>query len=47
MTARHNPYRGGKPYYSVRVWAFTDGRWQLANTQQTVIADAPEAAATR
>ena len=21
MTARHNPYRGGKPYYSVRVWA--------------------------
>ena len=47
MTARHNPYRGGKPYYSVRVWALEDGRWQLANTQQTVIADAPEATATR
>jgi hypothetical protein len=47
MTARHNPYRGGKPYSSVRVWALKDGRWQLANTQQTVIADAPEAAATR
>jgi hypothetical protein len=47
MTARHNPYRGGKPYYSVRVWALKDGRWQLANTQQTVIADAPEAPATR
>lgn len=45
MTARHDPYRGGKPYYSVRVWALKDGRWQLANTQQTVIADAPDAAA--
>jgi hypothetical protein len=40
MIARHNPYRGGKPYYSLRVWAFADGRWQLANTQQTVIAGA-------
>ena len=38
MMARHNPYHGGKPYYSVRVWALRDGRWQLANTQQTVIA---------
>ena len=38
MTARHTPYRGGRPYYSVRVWAFRDGRWQLANTQQTTIA---------
>ena len=47
MTARHNPYRGGKPYYSVRVWALKDGRWQLANTQQTVIADAPDATAAR
>ena len=47
MTARHNPYSGGKPYYSVRVWALKDGRWQLANTQQTVIADAREAPATR
>jgi hypothetical protein len=41
MIARHNPYRGGKPYYSLRVWAQRDGRWQLANTQQTVIAEAP------
>jgi hypothetical protein len=47
MTARHNPYHGGKPYYSVRVWALREGRWQLANTQQTVVAAAPEAAATR
>jgi len=38
MTAEHTPYRGGRPYYSVRVWAFRDGRWQLANTQQTTIA---------
>lgn len=37
MIARHTPFRGGKPYYSLRVWAFRDGRWQLANTQQTVI----------
>jgi len=37
MIARHRPYRGGDPYYSLRVWAFRDGRWQLANTQQTVI----------
>jgi hypothetical protein len=37
MIARHTPYRGGDPYYSLRVWAFRDGRWQLANTQQTVI----------
>lgn len=45
MTARHDPYRGGRPYYSLRVWAFQDGRWQLANTQQTAIGDAPPAAA--
>jgi len=37
MTARHTPYRGGDPYCSLRVWAFRDGRWQLANTQQTVV----------
>lgn len=43
MIARHNPYRGGQPYHSLRVWAFRDGRWQLANTQQTVMADAPPA----
>ncbi|HSG64671.1 MAG TPA: hypothetical protein VLD39_06710 [Gammaproteobacteria bacterium] len=44
MVARHDPYRGGQPYLSVRVWAFRDGRWQLANTQQTAIADAPPVA---
>ena len=45
MLARHAPYRGGKPYYSLRVWARRDGRWQLANTQQTTIeAAAPSAA---
>ncbi len=41
MIARHTPYRGGDPYYSLRVWAFRDGRWQLANTQQTIIRSTP------
>ena len=41
MFARHDSYRGGRPYLSVRVWALVDGRWQLANTQQTVIAAVP------
>jgi hypothetical protein len=40
MFARHAPYRGGKPYYSVRVWALRDGRWRFANSQQTVIESA-------
>jgi hypothetical protein len=40
MVAQHNPYRGGQPYLSVRVWALRDGRWQLANTQQTEIFNA-------
>jgi hypothetical protein len=43
MVARHRPFLGGQPYHSVRVWAFLDGRWQLANTQQTVVRDAPAA----
>jgi len=47
MLARHAPYRGGKPYYSVRVWAHRDGRWQLANTQQTAIEAAAPAAAVQ
>lgn len=47
MIARHTPYRGGQPYHSVRVWALRDGRWQLANTQQTVIADAAPAPPVR
>ena len=46
MIARHTPYRGGDPYYSLRVWAFKDGRWQLANTQQTVIRSTETAAAS-
>jgi hypothetical protein len=46
MIARHTPYRGGDPYYSLRVWAFRDGRWQLANTQQTVIRSTPGAPAS-
>jgi hypothetical protein len=41
MIARHMPFRGGDPYYSLRVWAFRDSRWQLANTQQTVIRSTP------
>jgi hypothetical protein len=46
MIARHRPYRGGDPYYSLRVWVFRDGRWQLANTQQTVIRSTPGAPAS-
>jgi hypothetical protein len=41
MITQNTPYRGGKPYYSVRVWTLRDGRWQLANSQQTTIAAAP------
>jgi hypothetical protein len=37
MFARHAPYRGGKPYYSVRVWAHRDGLWRFANSAQTTI----------
>jgi hypothetical protein len=37
MITENAPYRGGKPYYSVRVWTLRDGRWQLANSQQTTI----------
>ena len=37
MITRNAPYRGGKPYYSLRVWTYRDGRWQLANSQQTMI----------
>ena len=40
MISHIAPYAGGKPYYSLRVWTFKDGRWQLANSQQTTIADA-------
>jgi hypothetical protein len=37
MISHHAPYRGGKPYYNVRVWTLRDGRWQLAISQQTTI----------
>jgi hypothetical protein len=40
MFARHAPFRGGKPYYSIRVWAFRDGRWRFANSEQTTIESA-------
>jgi hypothetical protein len=40
MITRNAPFRGGKPYYSLRIWTFRGGRWQLANSQQTVIASA-------
>lgn len=40
MLAGHAPFRGGKPYYSVRVWAFRDGKWRFANSQQTTIESA-------
>jgi len=37
MFARHAPFRGGKPYYSVRAWALRDGKWRFANSAQTTI----------
>jgi hypothetical protein len=37
MFARHAPFRGGKPYYSIRVWVLRDGHWRFANSQQTTI----------
>ncbi len=47
MITRNAPYRGGKPYYSLRVWTLRDGRWQLANSQQTTIEAADAVAAVR
>lgn len=40
MLSIHTPYRGGKPYYNVRVWVLRDGRWQLGMSQQTTIESA-------
>ena len=40
MLSLHHPYRGGKPYYNVRVWVLRSGRWQIAVSQQTVIESA-------
>jgi hypothetical protein len=42
MISHHYPYRGGKPYYNVRVWTLRDGRWQLAISQQSTIQAAAE-----
>jgi hypothetical protein len=41
MISQHRPYRGGKPYYNVRVWTFREQRWQLALSQQTSIQAEP------
>jgi hypothetical protein len=40
MRSIHDPYRGGKPYYNIRVWILRDGLWQLAASQQTTIQSA-------
>ncbi len=45
MISHHVPYRGGKPYYNVRVWTLRDARWQLAISQQTTIQSAAAVAA--
>jgi hypothetical protein len=45
MLSIHNPHRGGKPYYNVRVWILRDGLWQLAASQQTTIQTAAPAPA--
>jgi hypothetical protein len=45
MISQHFPYRGGKPYRNVRVWALRDGRWQLAISQQATIQSASPLAA--
>lgn len=43
MLSKHTPYRGGKPYYNVRLWILRVGRWQLVASQQTTIqAAAPQ-----
>ncbi len=40
MISQHAPYRGGRPYYNVRIWVYRDGRWQIATSQQTTIQNA-------
>jgi hypothetical protein len=40
MISNHFPYRGGKPYYNVRVWVLRDNRWQLGLSQQSTIQNA-------
>jgi hypothetical protein len=45
MISQHTPYRGGKPYASMRVWVNRDNRWQLAVSQLSAIQSAPPAPA--
>lgn len=44
MISQHVPYRGGKPYYNVRVFVNRNGHWLLAWSQQTTIQAAAAAA---
>jgi hypothetical protein len=37
MISNHRRYRGGKPYYNVRVFVNRDGHWPLVWSQQTTI----------
>jgi hypothetical protein len=41
MMSHHVPYRGGKPYYNVRVFVKRNGHWLIAWSQQTTIQAAP------
>jgi len=40
MTSQHEPCRGGKPYYNVRVFVKRNGHWLIAWSQQTTIQSA-------
>jgi hypothetical protein len=42
MTTHHSRYRGGKPYYNVRIFVKRNGHWLLAWSQQTTIRDAAD-----
>ncbi len=45
MLSHHAPYRGGKPYYNIRVFVNRGGHWLTAWSQQTTIQAAPAVAA--
>jgi hypothetical protein len=47
MVAQQTPYRGGKPYASMRVWVNRDNRWQIALSQQSAIKSARTIASTQ
>lgn len=40
MISHHRPYRGGKPYYNLRVFVHRNGHWPIAWSQQTAIQSA-------